>query len=194
MHRVLAVALLAMLVSVAHSGGNPDVRMYIDFDPPNYVQEITPELYTGFSAYVCVDQLGEGMTSIAFRLSDITEVVPPVTVPPSFNLILPWPRPITCIPWWPPGAALGGQCAGVGEEVVVIGEVLMFYLGGSGCLEVLYHDEYPGWVGDCSDPWGIDEYCVLTSGSIGGAPCPEGDCPSVPIEHDTWGTIKSLYR
>ena len=30
--------------------------------------------------------------------------------------------------------------------------------------------------------------------SIGGAVCPEGDCPYVPVEAETWGTIKSMYR
>ena len=89
MHRLLIAALVVLLASSAHAGGNPDARIYIDFDPPNYVHEFTPELYTEFSAYVYLDQLGEGMTAVSFRLTNLLEEYPGVCAPPGFISLLP---------------------------------------------------------------------------------------------------------
>ncbi len=80
------------------------------------------------------------------------------------------------------------------DEPVLVAVVTIFYLGGAGCLEIRDHMEYPRWVVDCSEPGEVDQYCVLAHGSIGGYPCPVGDCQPVPVEGETWGTIKSLYR
>ena len=76
MSRLLVVVALVSLACSAHAGGNPDVRIYIDFDPPNYVHEIEPAPYTTIDAYVCLDEIGEGLTAVSFMLS-----YPPIDCP-----------------------------------------------------------------------------------------------------------------
>lgn len=80
------------------------------------------------------------------------------------------------------------------SEPIAAAVVTFFYLGGSGCLQILDHADYPRWVVDCGQPQEVDQYCVLAHGSIGGLVCPEGDCGAVPVEEGTWGMVKSLYR
>ena len=86
------------------------------------------------------------------------------------------------------------ECMLSEDEPVLVAVVTFFYLGGSGCLEIRDHEEYPRWVVDCSEPGEVDQYCVLAHGSIGGSPCPDGGCQPAPVQGETWGTIKSLYR
>ena len=70
MTRLAIVALVVAVACTGHAGGNPDVRIYIDFDPPNYVHEIQPEIYTPFEAYVCLDNVVDGITCVSFRMND----------------------------------------------------------------------------------------------------------------------------
>ena len=78
MNRLLAVGLTVALACSANAGGNPNVRVYIDFDPPNYVHETTPEPYATVEAYVCMDHLDSGMTTISFRVTDFVAEFPGV--------------------------------------------------------------------------------------------------------------------
>ena len=194
MNRLLVLGLVVLLASSAHAGGNPDIRIYIDFDPPDYVHAVQPAQYTTVSAYVCLDQLGEGVKSIAFRTNDLEDDYPGVCAAANFVVLLPGLHGITNIPWWDPGVALtSSEC--MTEEPVLIGRLDFFYLGGSACLEIRDHLEFPRWVVDCAEPVGeVDTYCVLAHGVIGDATCAEGDCVPVPVEEGSWGTIKSLYR
>jgi hypothetical protein len=70
MHRPLALGLVVLLACTAHAGGNPDVRIYFDFDPPNYLHEVEPQPYTMVNAYVCVDNLDDGFRAASFRTND----------------------------------------------------------------------------------------------------------------------------
>ena len=195
MHRSLALGLVVLLACTAYAGGNPDARIYIDFDPPNYVHEIAPELYTTIEADIYLDQLGEGMQAVSFRLTNLQTEYPGVFAPPSFMSLLPGGYPIFHSPWEEPGTTLASsECTGAGGGPLPVARVLLFYLGGSACLEILDNTEYPRRVVDCSDPYEVDQYCVLANGSIGGATCADGDCVQVPVQGETWGTIKSLYR
>jgi hypothetical protein len=89
MNRLLAVILAVALACAAHAGGNPDIRIYIDFDPPNYVHEIQPELYTTIQAYVCVDNVGDGVGSVSFRMNDFLAQYPGVFAAPSWMPLVP---------------------------------------------------------------------------------------------------------
>ena len=192
MKRLLVCLLPLLLASAATAAGNPDARIYIDFDPPNYVHECVPELYQTFDAYVCLDSLGEGVTSISFRMNDPTTTCPGVFAPPSWISL--FPGGILCpAPWHPNGTTVPStEC--LSGDVVIIGYVPLFYLGGNCCLEILDHVYFPRWVVDCSDPGEVDYYCVLSNGRVGGAECPDGDCVPVPVKSSTWGAMKSLYR
>jgi len=194
MHRLPIFMFVVFLSTMAHAGENPDARLYVDFDPPNYVHDIAPLQYSTVTAYVCLDHLGTGVTVLCFRMEDPAVDCPGVCVASSWAPY--WPHPISYPdPWDPPSGACvsSTECVDV-DEVVVVGEITLFYLGGSCCLELLDHMDYPRWVVDCEDPPGLDEYCVLEHGSIGGADCPEGDCEEVSVEPGTWGSMKALYR
>jgi len=78
MSRLLALGLVAVLAVGAHAGGNEGVRIYIDFDPPNYVHEAYPVPYTLVDAYVCLDTLGDGVSSVSFALLDPAASCPDV--------------------------------------------------------------------------------------------------------------------
>jgi hypothetical protein len=84
MMRLLVAGVVVALVCTAHAGGNPDVRIYFDFDPPNYVHEIELPPYTTVNAYVCLDNLDDGFTAASFRLSD------PLTDCPGVIAVATW--------------------------------------------------------------------------------------------------------
>lgn len=84
MSRLLVAAALVAVACSAYAGGNPDVRIYIDFDPPNYVHAIEAQLYTTIEAYVCLDNVGEGVTSVSFAMNDPSSDCPGVVVAPSW--------------------------------------------------------------------------------------------------------------
>jgi hypothetical protein len=207
MRYALIAGLVLALSVAAFGGGNPCVRAYIDFDPPNKVHEIVPTAYTTIRAYVCFDCLDLGLTVVVFMLSDPSVDYPGVVSPPSFTSLLPGGLFI--------GDAFDGgiqvastECVGDGGYVCA-GYAEMFYLGGACCLNILDHpggtpgNPWARWVVDCAQPFGeVDLYCVLSNGSIGDpAPtlCPPGDVPcecpcTVPTNTTSWGRMKTLYR
>jgi hypothetical protein len=190
MKRLLIVGTIMLVAVTAFAGGNPNVKGYIDFDPPNMVHAVMPAPYTSVNAYVCFTDLEMGLTSASFRLTDVATVCPGSFAPPSFVNLLPGDLAIGNI-------VDGITVASTGCEpppTVCVGYASLFYLGIPCCLELLAHPEYPGWVTDCNDPALVDIYCVLSHGDVGGAGCPEGDCEENPVEDATWGGIKSLYR
>jgi hypothetical protein len=186
----LALTMVAALAVTALAGGNPNVKGYISFDAAAPVHEVMPVAFTTVNAYICFTDLDMGLTSASFMVTDVASVCPGVFAPPSFVNLLPGDLAIGNV-------FTGITVASTGCEApptVCVGYVSLFYLGGECCLELLDHPEYPRWVTDCNDPAQVDFYCVLSHGSIGGAPCPDGDCEQNPVEDETWGGIKSLYR
>ncbi len=193
MKLLLLMGLLVTLAVPAFAGGNPDARVYIDFDPPNYVFEYTPTPFEEFDAYVCLDQLDEGMMSVSLRMDDPMVACPGVFASVGWTHLLPSSDPPLDPPWVGNGIfALSDYC--FHDDPAVIGAIHLVYLGGECCLEILEHLICARWVVDCSNERELDIYCVLAHGSIGGAPCPEGDCSQVPVEGSSWGIIKGLYR
>jgi hypothetical protein len=190
---VLLVVLITAMATCANAGQNPNVRAYLDFDPPNYVHDIQPELYTTIDLYLCLNNGEAGVTSLSFRLSDFTEEYPGVFALPGWGEIL-WPSDLPiCGPFMGMTIAAHECMQGVADNPAY--RLSLFYLGGECCIRLLDHPDYPRWVVDCGEPYGeVDQYCVLAHASVGGAECPDGDCASVPVEGTTWGSIKGLYR
>lgn len=92
MVRLLAAGLVLALACNAQAGGNPDIRVYIDFDPPNYVHEIEAEIYTVVEAHVCLDRIGDGFTSISFAMNNPAADCPGVVAAASYvTLLMPPP-------------------------------------------------------------------------------------------------------
>jgi hypothetical protein len=94
------------------------------------------------------------------------------------------------------GAYLWSTPCQSGSEVSVAGYVSMFVLTSEpACLQIMESSAHGGrQVWDCEDPPGSDEWCVLSHGIINGGVCPDGDCEQVPVEDQSWGAIKALYR
>ena len=194
MSRLLALGLVVVLASGVSAGGNPDVRMYIDFDPPNCVHSVTTELYTDLYGYVCLDHTQEGVTCVSFRLTNMLEDYPGVFATQSWTWLFPGDLPI-CVPYEFGATICASECMTEEEGPILVGYMSYFCLGdGPACLQILDHADYPRWVVDCSDPGEVDYYCVLAHGSINGGVCPEGDCGPTPVGSETWGKVKSLYR
>ena len=189
----LTLTLLALLAaSVALGGGNPDVIAYVDFDPPNRVHEWWPVPYETFSAYICLGNLEEGVTAVSFALNDVVGEYPGCIATVSLVRMFPGNLVVPCDTWTTTGCTVASSECVLGPDAPAV-RLDMFYLGGSCCIKIQDHAWYTREVVDCSEPAGVDTYCVLSHGSVGGAPCPDGDC-STPAEAETWGTIKSLYR
>ncbi len=193
MNHLLLTGLPVAMGVPASPGGNPGVRVYIDFDPPNYVFEYSPTPGEQFDAYVCVDRLTEGMMSVSLRMDDPMTACPGVFAEVGWTHLLPSSDPPLGPPWEGHGIfAVSDYC--YNDDPVVVGAIHLVYLDGSCCLELLDHDLCPWWVVDCSNERELDIYCVLSHAGVGGAPCPDGDCSQVPVGESSWGTIKSLYR
>ena len=191
--KIIATLMLLLLgTGMAMAGLNPNARVYIDFDPPNYVHQISPPLYTLVDAYICVDQLSGGAMAFSLRMEDPESSCAGVVALVTWQVLLPGPITPPPPPWEGPGTTLAStECLGPGP--IALAKISIFYLGGDCSLAILDHDDYPRWVVDCEGPAGIDSYCVLANGSIGAAQPPSGDCPT-PVESAAWGVIKALYR
>jgi hypothetical protein len=192
MKRLTLAALVLLWASGALAGGNPDVIAYVDFDPPNRVHECSPVPYETFSAYICLGDLDEGVMAVSFALNDILAEYPGCIAAATLIKMFPGDLVIPCDTWTTTGCTVwSSECLPGPDEPAV--RLDLFYLGGSCCIEILDHAWYTREVVDCSEPEGIDTYCVLSHGSVGGALCLDGDCPS-PVEDGTWGMVKSFYR
>jgi len=188
-----AIGLVVALASSAVAGGNPDARVFVDFEPGEYVHQCTPEPYEVVEAYVCIDRLDEGFTSVSLRMENLVEQYPEVFGAATWTHLLPCSDPPTESPWDEYGVfALSDQCNQ--SDPAIIGSVSFLYLGGSACIKLLDHGLCPYWVVDCSNERELDHYCVLAHGSVGGSVCPDGDCGGTPVAERSWGTIKGLFR
>ena len=98
MNRMPVAGLVLLLACTAYAGGNPDARIYIDFDPPDYVHEIAPELYTTIEADIYLDQLGDGMQAVSFRFTNLQTEYPGVFAPPTSCGVVGSVMSITCRP------------------------------------------------------------------------------------------------
>jgi hypothetical protein len=189
MTRLALIAAALLFAAGALAGGNPDVVAYVDFDPPNRVQEYWPEPYESFSAYLCLGNLGEGVRCVSFAVNfgdwDYVGYTSLHNLLPGGSLECDTGGPPTGCTWCSVSCQPGPD--------ICFARLDIFYESGSFCIEILDHAWYPRRVRDCSDPAGFDEYCVLAHGSVNGAVCAEGDC-GTPVDDGTWGTIKSLYR
>lgn len=185
--------------------GDPDLCVCVDFsgdaqDVFEVEHRIDPPPYTTVSAYIGVSRLDgepEGLTSISFRLSDLTANCPGVVGTQSFTNLLPGNLAIGD-PFDSTGVTMASiDCVTVPyREVVYVGRVDLLYLGGACDLRILDHSWFPRWVVDCQDPSGISPYCVWSHGGIGRDPLGgDQECfPNTAVEAMSWGAIKAMYR
>ena len=196
MRYVLIVVALVALCVPAFAGGNPDIRCYVSFDQTGAgaaVHEYTMTEYVGFNAYFCFSGVGSGVATTVFRINDPTAEYPGLFASQSFTNLMDI---IVGDPYT--GMSLASTTCRPGP-VVVVGYLTLFPIAvGDCCVEILDDPDFPRWVVDCTQPYGlVDLYCVLQNGAIGEAPeypeCVGGDCWDA-VEDQTWGGIKALYR
>jgi len=181
MKSLLVIALVLAVAVPAFAGDNPAVRLYVDFDPGNYVHRADPAMYTAFDAYFMLDTF-VGIAAVSFKVG----VTPGMSSPGSYEALLPGGMSIGA---FEVGTTVGStECVTTAPVAVGVGHY--FYLNVPGDIEILDHPDFPRWVVDCND--GVDSYCVFINGGVCKDPLP-GDC-GVPVEASSWGGIKALYR
>ena len=91
MKRLLWMCLAMLVACSAHAGGNPNVRAYISFDLTGaHLHHIAePPAYRTISAYVCVDMIEAGVTTLSFRMNNPMHEWPGVLASASFVTLVP---------------------------------------------------------------------------------------------------------
>jgi len=198
MKALLAVLMIAAFAVTAFGGTNPDVRIYLDVDPPFGVHEVHPDVGTTFDVYVCLDCFGEGggtrgtafllvRTFSGFKLAQVAMLggldFGDAETDPGWTM------------------AAGTDCVYPDVNgIVVVGSIQYLYQGAPGTLDILPHGQVEPGTGrevlDCE--FASDFYCVYANLGVSMPPNPGEigcDCePASPVEDATWGSIKSLYR
>jgi hypothetical protein len=189
----LAVLIVAALAVTALAGTNPDVRIYLDVDPPFGVHEIHPNPGSTVDVYVCLDCLGEGSgvrgtafllerTFVGFKLAQ-TSLWPGLDFGDAE------------VDGW---TMAFDDCAFPDADgIVCIGVIQYLYQGPDpGTIDILPHPGTGAEVLDCD--YASDYFCVAANLGVSMPPNPgDPDCdcePPAPVEDATWGGIKSLYR
>ena len=191
---IAAVAILAGVLCAA-AGENPDVRLYVSFDPVEYVPSIQPEFLETYTVYVMLDCLGTelsegGIENIYFRLDTTGNLLSLG----SLTWLVPADIPIT----WPEldGDIFLPMTECFNDVPCPLVSASSIWVGGSGCIVINDHNELPRHVCDCN--WDLDYYCVYGHGSVAGGECPPGDpdcdCAATPTDDSSWGRVKALYR
>jgi len=181
--------LLALSITPALGGENPHVFVYVDFDPPNNVQRIDPEPYNVISAYLMIDCVPSEFIGICFAV----HVSPEMSLHTSYRNLMPNPGAVDGS--FEEGILLSSlNC--VADCPIAFAAADIVYSGTPGDVMIVEDPRYPRWVIDCDDPLGRDTYCLLSNGGVGKDPIPTGEmcgCPT-PVESESWGTIKALFR
>jgi hypothetical protein len=192
----LVVTLIALLSIPAAAGQNPDIQIYLDADPPNFVHEVAPAASTTFDVYVCLTCFGPdgGTRGTAFLLQRTFGGFKLSQTSMLGGLDF---GDAETDPGWT--LAAGAECVYPdAADVVVVGVIQYLYLGPAGTLDVLPHGLVEPGTGrevlDCD--FASDFYCIRAHLGAGAPPNPgeECDCPINPVNETTWGRLKAMYR
>jgi hypothetical protein len=172
MSRLLTILLIVILTAPAVAWQNPEIRIYLDADPPNSVHEIHPSANEVFPVYVCLDCFGdEGgtrgtafllqRTFVGFKLSQT-------------SLLGGLDFGDAEVDGWT--IAAGADCVYPDEEgIVLVGVIEYLYLGTPGTLDLEPHVGTGREVLDCD--YNSDNYCVYANLGVSMPPNPgEPDC------------------
>jgi hypothetical protein len=180
MRPALVLLSLFALVLSATAEQNPDIRIYLDADPPNGIHEIDPAPSTVFDVYVCLDSFGSGggtrgtaflfiRNFQAFKLGQT-------------NLLGGLDFGDVEVDGWT--AAAGADCVMPDPHgIVVVGRVEYLFVDGTGTVTIVPHPGTGRAVLDC-DFLEDDQYDIGPSLVVG----------SNPVERVSWGAVKALYR
>lgn len=200
MKRLLVVLLIAALAVPALAVENPLLAIFLDTDTDTgnpVVNEVCPNPNDTFMVYVCFDRFGDGggMLGAAF-LFDRTFAgfkLAQVNMLPGLDF-----GDVETNGW---AITAGADCQYPDANGVLVAASCQYlYLGAPGTITVLPHPIDSNSAADCLNE--LDFWCVASVLSHGAAgnfgvcmPAPDGDCePESPVENETWGGIKALYR
>jgi hypothetical protein len=191
MKRLLITVAILAFATMAFAAQNPDIRAYLDVDPPNYVHEIHPDASTTFDVYVCLDCFGPGggTRGIAFLLVRTFQGFKLSQT----SLLGGLDFGDAEVDGWT--IAAGADCVYPSPDVVLVGVITYLYLGVPGTLDLAPHPGTFNEVLDCD--FLSDYYCIFANLGVSMPPNPGEpgcDCDINPVEDSTWGGIKSLYR
>jgi hypothetical protein len=184
----LVTAVAVCLLCPFTASANPIIgeQVYIDFDPPNAVHSVYPELFEEVEAYVVVDLMQgyhEDFRAIYFRLA----TTPGTADQPSFTNLLP--GAIVEGDWFE-GISITVDCVSAAPPLP-IGKLSFVYNGIPGDVTIEEHPDFPALLISCLDEWLV--FCIRTHGGVGKEAL-EGDCFGSPVEDVSWGAVKGLYR
>ena len=195
MTRVVLVALVVLLVAApAMAGQNPNARVFMSFAPdcPDpYVHTMAFGAAGIYDSYVMVDCFGEGggIRTLAFSMttSGLMAFASDYTVFDATAQGTGGPD----TDGWLVGASV---CVYPNECGVVTVVKQPFFMSGTGTMALGGSLVDGKMIVDCN--FAADVFCVLSNGAIGDTP-PAGDLDcicDVPVEEQSWGSIKALYR
>lgn len=195
MKYALTLVVVALAFGSAFAGTNPDIRVYLDADPPNLVDRLDPAASESFVVSIVADCFGEGGgfrgTGILFSRTFSGFKLAQTAAQPGLDF-----GDVEVDPGW---TLAFTDCAMPDvNEIVVVGTVEYLYLGAPGTIQILPHGDVEPGTGrealDCN--FESDFWCIAGNFGVGAdAPPGEGGCDcDNPVEEATWGAIKAFYR
>jgi len=191
---LLAAVIIAVLVVPGFAGENPNTRLALDFDPPNEVRRLDPALNATFHVYIVLDCFGEesGTFGVAF-LFERTFGGFTLTQTPMLGGMDMGDVEDPTIGWV---IVSGGNCREPDEHgIVVAGAVTYLYASPPGHIRLLPGPIDGNGALDCNNL--VDWWCVASHAGVHQDPPPPDPwcvCGYVPVEDESWGSIKGLYR
>ena len=200
MKRLLVVLLIAALAVPALALENPLLAIFLSADDNTgdpVVNQVCPAPNGTFNVYVCFDRfgVGGGMLGAAFLFDRTFGGFKLI----QSNLLPGLDFGDVEIDGW--AITAGAVCQYPDPNGVLVAAMCQYlYLGQPGTITVLPHPIDSNSAADCLNE--LDFWCVasvLSHGHEGNfGVCmdpPDGDCePESPVETETWGGIKALYR
>jgi hypothetical protein len=193
MRRYAAVALTLLVAQAALADQNPDIRVFLDLEPPTGVTRIDPEPNTAFNVYIVMDCFSPsgGLRGIrvAFRRTFGAICMGEVCVPGGMELgNVEDPH----AGWM----AAFFDCAYPDENgSVVVGYVQYYYTGPPGNIRIIRTEFEPGACIDCYCDY--DYWCVAGNFGVGEDPPlaePDCQCGTTAVVESSWSAIKAFYR
>lgn len=185
---VIVAVLVAALPAMADE--NPNARLFFTFDSTGYSNEIaSPPDPNPFNMYLCLDELSTGARAVAltatctiggFSAGVPTYPIAGTNVIGAFNSPSGW-----AIAW--------ANCEAVdaGTGILVVAQVPWFYTG-DGTVTITAHPTETHKVIGCN--FVADQYCTYQNLGVGVTPPPGDEGCDSPVEAESWGAIKAMFR
>ncbi len=188
MKHVIILLAVAVFAVTAYADENPNVRVFLTGATGDYVDQIDVPSGVPFNVYLAADQINTGLRGVAVTMLHNIPGFPagvPVYIPAGTNAIGGFNDPNGWAMAW-----ANCEPADPVTGILTIAEI-PYFASGPGQIWIDPHPSDGYKTIDCNNV--ADFYCVLQNFGVG-MEAPEGTCEVSPVENDTWGSIKGLYR